>query len=121
MDERAQRVDGERASTRDVTLTIAGRTTACGRWFTVRNIRPRYSPIRPSITSCVPGENQQRRHQPAPAVGRPAIVNHSQTTTPSASTPAAAMTSPSTVATRSGSTEKFTHALSHSRTSRRSV
>lgn len=30
------------------------RTTDCGRPFTVRNIRPRYSPIRPSITSCVP-------------------------------------------------------------------
>src|SRR5678810_553693 len=26
-------------------LEIISRTTACGRWLTVRNIRPRYSPI----------------------------------------------------------------------------
>ena len=38
-----------------------------------------------------------------------------------ATSPAAPTTRPSNVATRSGRTEKFTHALSHKFTSRRSV
>ena len=49
---------------------MISRTTACGRWFTVRNIRPRYSPINPSITSCVPEKIRNADiSQPKPVAG----------------------------------------------------
>ena len=55
-----ERSHDHRAAKRDAhhgmvpSLEITSRTIACGLWFTVRNMRPRYSPINPSITSCVP-------------------------------------------------------------------
>ena len=58
--------------------------------------------------------------QPQPVAG-PWSIHHSHATAASAAIPTAAMISPSTVATRSGNTEKLIHALSHSRTNRRNV
>ena len=77
--------------------------------------------MRPSITSCVP-ENTSTVAitQPQPYAG-PRSVTHSQTTPANAARPASAVSRPMKVATRSGSSEKLSHALSHSRTSRRSV
>ena len=61
-------------------LLTTSRTTDCGRWLTVRNIRPRYSPIRPSMTSCVPeNTSTDAITQPHPNAG-PRSSSHSQTT-----------------------------------------
>ena len=85
------------------------------------NIRPTYSPIRPSITSWVPEKMRiPAIAQPQPYSGpMPSIQSHA--IVPSATSPSAATHRPSAVARRSGSSEKFTHALSHNRTSRPSV
>ena len=96
------------------------RTTDCGRWLTARNIRPMYSPDQPEQQQLRAREHQQRRHQPAESVARRPQVRPPQPHDPREPTiPATASMRPTTVATRSGSTEKFTHALSQSRTSRR--
>ena len=80
-----------------------------------------YSPISPSITSWVPENTRSATiSEPQPNVG-PWSVKRSHSTQPKPSRPAKAITSPSPVASRSGSTEKFTQALSHSRSRRRSV
>src|SRR4029453_9515301 len=98
-------------------LEMTSRTTACGRWLTVRNILPRYSPIKPSLTICVPEKIRKAGiSQPKPYQG-PRLMNHSHSTAKKATTPRAAVVRPANVASRSGSSEKFSHAPSHKRKS----
>ena len=94
------------------------RTTACGRWFTVRNIRPMYSPMRPSSTSCVPENIKQRGHQPAEAVARGRrCATTARRRRPDATIPAAPSVQARAPSRRAAAArEKFTHALSHRRT-----
>ena len=83
----------------------------------VINIRPTYSPITPSITNCTPEKvSKAAISDPQPKAG-PRSFNHQKKTTPIAANPASAMTSPNTVAKRSGMTEKLTKVLVQSRKS----
>src|SRR5262249_2122884 len=106
--------DGAPASTTPRTTNWGGRVSG-------GNTPPRYSPSRPSMTSCTPEDSTIGTSTEAQHAGNPGRSSRSSnTSTPSAS-PSALHASPTTVLTRSGITEKFTNMLSQRRRSFRAV
>ena len=84
-------------------------------------MRPRYSPISPTTTSCTPASTSTATISDAQPCGGLSEMIASSTTMTAASAPSAPKAMPNRVASRSGITEKLRNIESHSRNSRRSV